>query len=435
MKGLPLAYNRDLQEDKEPLFDAVDTRASGCLAVLTAMLPRAHASTPSACGGAADGFLLATDVADYLVTKGVPFREAHDVVGARRPPVPRREPRAREPRPGANGRSSRKHFGPRPAASGCRTTRRSPAASPAAARRRRTSRAGCEGSERWRGARRWRVGSRAARRPRAARPGLRAEDDAEAAAAASAPKPVAGALARDPERPASSCAGRDRPSTSTAARMEDLGGFVVERNRYNSPFEEIARVPVTDQGRFQKAKRFDYLDTSCCRARPTTTASSPSRPTATSARRPTRPRSPGTRRARRPSPTPAATAVVRDRISPCSNTRPISCAASACRSRASPTEVGTPDLRLQPGGAARRPTGAYDRALAAVPHLVCYAVKANDTLAVIRAFAREGSGFDIVSGGELIRALRAGADPQAHRLRRRRQAARRDGSGARRPAS
>lgn len=43
--------------------------------------------------------------------------------------------------------------------------------------------------------------------------------------------------------------------------MEDLGGFVVERNRYNSDFEEIARVSVTDRGRFQKAKRFDYLDT------------------------------------------------------------------------------------------------------------------------------------------------------------------------------
>ncbi len=43
--------------------------------------------------------------------------------------------------------------------------------------------------------------------------------------------------------------------------MEDLGGFVVERNRYNSPFQEIARVPVTDKGRFQQAKRFDYLDT------------------------------------------------------------------------------------------------------------------------------------------------------------------------------
>lgn len=43
--------------------------------------------------------------------------------------------------------------------------------------------------------------------------------------------------------------------------MKDLGGFVVERNRYNSSFEEIARVPVTDRGRFQQAKRFDYLDT------------------------------------------------------------------------------------------------------------------------------------------------------------------------------
>jgi hypothetical protein len=42
--------------------------------------------------------------------------------------------------------------------------------------------------------------------------------------------------------------------------MRDLGGFVVERNRYNSPFTEIARVPVTDQGRFQRAKRFDYVD-------------------------------------------------------------------------------------------------------------------------------------------------------------------------------
>jgi diaminopimelate decarboxylase len=55
---------------------------------------------------------------------------------------------------------------------------------------------------------------------------------------------------------------------------------------------------------------------------------------------------------------------------------------------------------------------AYDRALSGIRHLVCYAVKANDTLAVIRAFAREGSGFDIVSGGELVRALRAGADPK-----------------------
>lgn len=74
-------------------------------------------------------------------------------------------------------------------------------------------------------------------------------------------------------------------------------------------------------------------------------------------------------------------------------------------------EVGTPTY-VYSLGALRAAYRAYDRALAAVPHVVCYAIKANDTLAVIRAFAREGSGFDIVSGGELARALRAGADPQ-----------------------
>ena len=74
-------------------------------------------------------------------------------------------------------------------------------------------------------------------------------------------------------------------------------------------------------------------------------------------------------------------------------------------------EVGTPTY-VYSLAALRTGYQAYDRALAAVPHLVCYAIKANDTLAVIRAFAREGSGFDIVSGGELVRALRAGADPR-----------------------
>ena len=74
-------------------------------------------------------------------------------------------------------------------------------------------------------------------------------------------------------------------------------------------------------------------------------------------------------------------------------------------------EVGTPTY-VYSLAALRAGYHAYDRALAAVPHLVCYAIKANDTLAVIRAFAREGSGFDIVSGGELVRALRAGADPK-----------------------
>jgi diaminopimelate decarboxylase len=74
-------------------------------------------------------------------------------------------------------------------------------------------------------------------------------------------------------------------------------------------------------------------------------------------------------------------------------------------------EVGTPTY-VYSLAALRAAFHAYDRALADVPHLVCYAIKANDTLAVIRAFAREGAGFDIVSGGELVRALRAGGDPK-----------------------
>jgi diaminopimelate decarboxylase len=59
----------------------------------------------------------------------------------------------------------------------------------------------------------------------------------------------------------------------------------------------------------------------------------------------------------------------------------------------------------------RRHYRVFDDAFAALPHLICFSVKANSNLAVLRAFAREGSGFDIVSGGELFRALRAGADP------------------------
>ena len=73
-------------------------------------------------------------------------------------------------------------------------------------------------------------------------------------------------------------------------------------------------------------------------------------------------------------------------------------------------EIGTPTY-VYSLAALRAAYHAYERALADVPHLICYAAKANDTLAVLRAFAREGSGFDIVSGGELVRALRAGADP------------------------
>ena len=81
IKGLPMTYNRDLQEDKEPLFDTADTiRATTRL--LASMLPTMTVN-PEACANAVgDPLLLATDLADYLVNQGMPFREAHDVVGS-----------------------------------------------------------------------------------------------------------------------------------------------------------------------------------------------------------------------------------------------------------------------------------------------------------------------------------------------------------------
>lgn len=80
MKGLPLSYNRDLQEDKEPLFDTVAT-VQGALRIMK-QLTDAVTFKKDAMGFAAkDGLLLATDLADYLVTKGLPFRQAHKVVG------------------------------------------------------------------------------------------------------------------------------------------------------------------------------------------------------------------------------------------------------------------------------------------------------------------------------------------------------------------
>ncbi len=80
LKGLPLAYNRDLQEDKGLVFGAAAT-LRGCLDVLAAMLPALHIEA-ARMGAAADGLLLATDVADALVERGVPFRRAHEMVGA-----------------------------------------------------------------------------------------------------------------------------------------------------------------------------------------------------------------------------------------------------------------------------------------------------------------------------------------------------------------
>src|SRR5512135_1441160 len=80
MKGLPLAYNRDMQEDKEPLFDAADTVAHS-LAVVAEMLKGVVFHQEAMRKAAGDGFITATDLADYLVRKGMPFRRAHEVVG------------------------------------------------------------------------------------------------------------------------------------------------------------------------------------------------------------------------------------------------------------------------------------------------------------------------------------------------------------------
>ena len=78
MKGLPLAYDRDMQEDKEPLFDSIDTVMS-CLKVFTYMISSAQWNTVKMAGECDGGYLNATDIADYLVRKGMPFRTAHGV--------------------------------------------------------------------------------------------------------------------------------------------------------------------------------------------------------------------------------------------------------------------------------------------------------------------------------------------------------------------
>ncbi|MBQ2931457.1 MAG: argininosuccinate lyase [Clostridia bacterium] len=80
MKGLPLAYNKDMQEDKEQIFDAVDT-VKMCLPVFEGMLSTMTLRKDKMLRGAKGGFTNATDVADYLVKKGLPFRDAHAVVG------------------------------------------------------------------------------------------------------------------------------------------------------------------------------------------------------------------------------------------------------------------------------------------------------------------------------------------------------------------
>ncbi len=111
LKGLPLAYNRDLQEDKEPLFDSVEQlelllpAVAGMVATLTFHTERLAALAPA-------GFTLATDVAEWLVRQGVPFRVAHEAAGALRACGRGARRRARGPdERGARGRASRPHTG------------------------------------------------------------------------------------------------------------------------------------------------------------------------------------------------------------------------------------------------------------------------------------------------------------------------------------
>lgn len=80
MKALPLSYNRDMQEDKPPVFDAADT-LKACLSVTNAMLPEISFNTEKMLHTAAEGYSTATDLAEYLVKKGVPFRQAHEITG------------------------------------------------------------------------------------------------------------------------------------------------------------------------------------------------------------------------------------------------------------------------------------------------------------------------------------------------------------------
>ncbi len=80
MKGLPLSYNRDMQEDKEPMFDAADTMKS-CLEIFNAMLQRTEFNPNRFSEELQKDFLTATEIANYLVRKGVPFRKAHAITG------------------------------------------------------------------------------------------------------------------------------------------------------------------------------------------------------------------------------------------------------------------------------------------------------------------------------------------------------------------
>ena len=80
MKGLPLAYNKDMQEDKEALFDSIET-VKMCLDIFAPMIRTMRVKSDNMYKAAQEGFINATDLADYLVRKGMPFRSAYKIVG------------------------------------------------------------------------------------------------------------------------------------------------------------------------------------------------------------------------------------------------------------------------------------------------------------------------------------------------------------------
>jgi argininosuccinate lyase len=80
MKGLPLAYNRDMQEDKKPLFESLDT-TKACIRVMAGLVAGMSPRSENLTRSLKEGFIVATDIADYLSAKGMPFRQAHRITG------------------------------------------------------------------------------------------------------------------------------------------------------------------------------------------------------------------------------------------------------------------------------------------------------------------------------------------------------------------
>ncbi len=301
MKGQPLAYNKDNQEDKEPLFDAVDT-LKDCLTAMLGMLPHMDVRTDRMRAAAAQGFATATDLADYLVRKDVPFRDAHEIVG----------------RCVAHA-----------IARGADATGAQPRRTEALQRRHR------------------RIG---VRRADARRFGQRAQP----------PRwHRAGAGPRGDRA-------RSRQALVWSACI--LSRLLVRGLHRSAVADRFA--PIAAHGHDVRTARTVAL-------------------------------------ARRSAAEAGVDAVsdVLDRFAPGVahiEEVPLTVIAERC---------GTPTYVYSRAHFAAQ-YAALDAALQPLPHQICYAVKANSNLAVLKLFASLGAGFDIVSGGELERVVRAGGHPR-----------------------